>query len=41
MQHLDIGLIEATGHGLRRYPRHGLGMAYRHGFHPMRRYEHG
>ena len=41
MHHLYIGLIETTGHGLRRYTGDGLGMAYRYGLHPMRRYEHG
>ena len=41
IQHMDVGLIEATGHGLRRYTGYGMGMAYRYGLHPMRCYEHG
>ena len=41
MRQLDIGLIKATGYGIRRNTRDGLGMAYRHVLHPMRCHEHG
>lgn len=41
MRRLDIGLIKTTGHGIRRHTGNGLGMAHRHGLHPMRRHEHG
>lgn len=41
MWQLDVGLIKATGHGIRRYTGNGLGMAHSYGLHPMRRHEHG
>ncbi len=34
-------LSERLGHGICGNARHGLGMAHRHGLHPMRRHEHG
>jgi len=33
--------MRETGHGIRWYTGNGLGLADRHGLHPMRRHEHG